>query len=182
VEEELPLTPAMIDWAQSPIFRPGLRSVSSLVIFVFLLCFTAPAFLSAVVLLRHRPLGAGAAVVWAVAGVAAIGFVYAGLRSARLVRRDLARGIYVRWTGPFTLRLVNSGLRASKGLEVKAGGRTLRTGGGDTHLPPPGIYNGTVEYLPASNTLCEVRTGQGTLLWSQFVLTDSLGAASPPSG
>ena len=35
-------------------------------------------------------------------------------------------------------------------------------------LPPIGLNSGTVDYLPASNTLCEVRNEQGVLLWSLF--------------
>src|ERR1700730_10809879 len=99
-EQELPLTPAMTDYAQSPVFRRGVGSVTSLVSFVLVLCFAAPAFISFVMLLQHRPLGAGAAVVWVLFGLLASGLIYAGLRNARLVRRDLAGGVYVRWTGP----------------------------------------------------------------------------------
>jgi hypothetical protein len=44
MDQELPLTPAMIDYAQSTALRKG--NVNSLVIFVLVLCFTAPAFLS----------------------------------------------------------------------------------------------------------------------------------------
>jgi hypothetical protein len=93
MEEELPLTPAMIDYAQSPVFRKGIGSVTSLVIFVLVLCFAAPAFISFVSFLQHRPFGPGAAVAWVFFGLLACGFVYAGLRSNRLVKRDLAMGI-----------------------------------------------------------------------------------------
>jgi hypothetical protein len=183
-EQELPLTPAMTDYAQSPVFRRGVGSVTSLVSFVLVLCFAAPAFISFVMLLQHRPLGAGAAVVWVLFGLLASGLIYAGLRNARLVRRDLAGGVYIRWTGPFTTRVVRFGLWApSQGFAVEAGGRTLGTEGGVLRLPPIGFNSGTVDYLPASNTLCEVRNEQGTLLWSLFGTTsDSLGPGSTPPG
>lgn len=179
VEQELPLTPAMIDYAQSPIYRKGIGSVASLVGFVLVLWFAAPAFLTGMMFLEHRPLGAGAVFVWVLCGLAAGGFIYAGLRGNRLVRRDLAAGVYVRWSGPFTTRVVYVGTRGSKGFVVEAGGRKLRTGA-VRRLPPTGFNSGTVDYLPASNTLCEVRNEQGTLLWSLFVRSDLLGNNPPP--
>ncbi len=184
MEQELPLTPAMIDYAQSPVFRKGTGSVTSLVIFVLVLCFAAPAFISFVMFLQHRPLGPGAAVVWVFFGLLACGLIYLGFQNARLIRRDLAGGVYVRWTGPFTTRVVHFGYYApSKGFVVEAGGRTLGTEGGVLRLPPIGFNSGTVDYLPASNTLCEVRNEQGALLWSLFGTTDdSPGPASPPPG
>jgi hypothetical protein len=181
-EQELPLTPAMTDYALSPVFRKGIGSVISLVTFVLVLCFAAPAFISFVMFLQHRPLGAGAAVVWVLFGLAASGLIYAGLWSNRLVRRDLAGGVYVRWTGPFTTRVVRIGLRGSKGFVLQAGGRELWSGA-VYRLPPIGFNSGTVDYLPTSETLCEVRNEQGTLLWSLFVnIGDSLAPGSTPPG
>ncbi len=175
----MPLTPAMIDYAVSPVFRKGLGTVVSLVSFVLVLCFTGPAFLSVVTVLEHRTLGPGAALVWVLFGLAAGGLIYAGLRGTRLVRRDLAGGVYVRWTGPFTTRMVSVGSRVSKGFVVKAGGRELASGA-VLRLPPIGPNSGTVDYLPASGTLCEVRNEQGALLWSLFVRSDSIAPPSPP--
>jgi hypothetical protein len=182
MEQELPLTPDMIDYAQSPVFRKGIGSVTSLVVFVLVLCFAAPGFISFTMFLQHRPLGPGAVVVWVLFGLLASGFIYSGLQNARLIRRDLAGGVYARWTGPFTTRVVRR-LRGSDGFAVEAGGRTLGPEGGVRRLPPIGFNSGTVDYLPASNTLCEVRNEHGALLWSLFGTTgDSLGPASPPPG
>ena len=180
MEQELPLTPAMIDYARSPVFRKGKGNVASLVIFVLVLCFAAPAFITFVSVLQHRPLGPGAALVWVLFGLAGSGLIYLGLRNARLVRRDLAGGVYVRWTGPFTTRVVNIGYRGAKGFVVEAGGRKLGSGA-VLRLPPMVFSSGTIDYLPASNTLCEVRNERGALLWSLFIRSDSLGpAASRP--
>lgn len=182
MEQEFPLTPAMADYAQSPVFRKGIGSVTSLVIFVLVLCFAAPAFLTFVMVLQHRPLGPGAPLVSVLFGLFACGLIYGGLRNARLVRRDLAGGIYLRWTGPFTTRVVNIGYRGSKGFVVAAGSRKFESGA-VLRLPPIGFNSGTVDYLPASNTLCEVRNEQGALLWSLFGTTsDSPAPASPPPG
>jgi hypothetical protein len=171
MEQKLPLTPAMIDYARSPDFRTGKANLTSWVIFVLVLCFTAPAFLTFVTLVKHRPLGPGAAVVWVLFGLLASGLIYLWLRGNRMVRRDLAAGVYVRWTGPFTTRVYPIGIYGSKGFVVQAGGRKLRSGD-VLRLPPIGLNSGTVDYLPASNTLCEVRNEQGVLLWSLF---DSTG-------
>lgn len=150
-------------------------------VFVLVLCSTAPAFLSVVSFLQHRPIGPGAAVVWVVFIGLGSGLTYLGLRYSRLVSRDLAGGVYVRWTGPFTTRVVRVG-RFSKGLEVEAGGRKL-DGVVPLRLLRIGFNSGTVDYLPASKTLFEVRNEQGALLWSRFVTTgDSLGPGSPPPG
>jgi len=172
-EQKLPLTPAMIDYAQSPIFRKGIRSAASLVSFALFFCFAAPAVLTFVTLVKRAPLGLGVAVVlWVVFGLFAYGFINGGLRGARLMRRDLAGGVYVRWTGPFTTRIYRSGLWSPAwGFVVEAGDRELDSGTGVQHLPPVGLNSGTVEYLPASNTLCEVRNERGALLWSLFGAT-----------
>jgi hypothetical protein len=179
MEQELPLTPAMTDYAQLTALRTG--NVTSLVIFVLVLCSTAPAFLSFVLFFQHRPLGPGLVVVWGVfIGLGGL-LIYLGLRYARLVSRDLAGGVYVRWTGPFTTRVVY-GTRLSKGFEVEAGGRKLESVV-PRRLPPIGFNNGTVDYLPASKTVFEVRNEQGALLWSRFVTTgDSLEPTSLPPG
>ena len=157
----------MIDYAQSQDFRKS--NVISLVLFVFVLCSAAPAFLTFVVFAQHRPVGPGVLVPWVVFGLAGSGFIYLGLRGLRFVSRDLAGGVYTRWSGPFTTRVVRVG-RFSKGLEVEAGGHKL---GGVVELRviPIGINSGTVDYLPASKMMFEVRNEQGVLLWSRFVMT-----------
>jgi hypothetical protein len=179
MEQEFPLTPAMTDYAQSISLRKG--NVASLVIFALVLSCAAPAFISFVMFLQHRPLGPGAAVVWVVFIGLGTGLIYAGLRNARLVSHDLAGGVYVRWTGPFTTRVVRVG-RFSKGLEVEASGGKLY-GVVPLGLLPIGFNSGTVDYLPASKMLFEVRNDQGALLWSPFVTAgDSRGPASPQAG
>jgi hypothetical protein len=166
MKQELPLTPAMIDYARSSAFRKGMGS-TSWVGFVLVLCFIAPAFFTVALFLRHRPVGLGVAVLWIACGLLFCGFIYLGLKGARLVRRDLAGGVYVRGTGPFSTRLYN--IDRFEGFVVHAGGRELSS---DMLPPPPiGDNNGTVDYLPASNVLCEVRNEQGAVLWSLFDTT-----------
>jgi hypothetical protein len=180
MEQELPLTPAMIDYAQSQAFRKG--NVISMVIFLLVFCCTAPAFLTFVLLVQHRPLGPGLAVAWVVFGLAGSGMIYLGLRGARVVSRDLAGGVYVRWTGPFTTRVVwVEAYRKRKGLEVEAGGSKL--GSVPLELLPIGYNSGTIDYLPASRHMLELRNDQGAVLWTRLVTTDdSLGPPSPPPG
>jgi hypothetical protein len=179
MEQELPLTPAMIDYAKSISLRKG--NVASLVIFALVFSSAAPGFLSFVMFFQHRPLGPGAAVVWVLFIGLGTGLIYLGIRGARLVSRDLAGGVYVRWTGPFTTRVVRVG-RYSKGFELEVGGHKLQSNGLLPQLPI-GFNSGTVDYLPASEALLEVRNEQGALLWSRFDTTnESLGPASPPPG
>jgi hypothetical protein len=109
------------------------------------------------------------------------GLLYMGLRFASLVSRDLGGGVYVHWTGPFTTRVVRDG-RYSKALEVEAGGRKLE-GAVSLRLLPVGFNSGTVDYLPASRSMFEVRNEQGAVLWTRLVTTgDSPELASPPPG
>jgi len=105
-----------------------------------------------------------------------------GLRGARVVSRDLAGGVYVRWTGPFTTRVVwVEAYRKRKGLEVEAGGSKL--GSVPLELLPIGYNSGTIDYLPASRHMLELRNDQGAVLWTRLVTTDdSLGPPSPPPG
>ena len=162
------MTPAMIDYAQSPVFRKGWTSLASLVSFAFVLCFAIPAFFTFTTIVKHRPLGSGGVFLWVLCGLAASALIYGGLGYNRSVRRDLAGGVYIRWSGPFTTRVVRFGTRGAKGFEVDAGGRRLGPGTAVRRLPPIGFNSGTVDYLPASNLLCEVRNEQGTLLWGLF--------------
>jgi hypothetical protein len=176
MEQEFPLTPAMTDYAQSISLRKG--NVTSLVIFALVLSCSLPAFLTFVMFVKHRPLGLGTAIVWVLFIGLGAGLIYVGLRYARVVSQDLAGGVYVRWTGPFTTRVVRVG-RFSKGLEVQVGGHNLY---GVVPLPliPVGFNSGTVDYLPASKMLFEVRNEQGALLWSPLDTTgDSPGPVSP---
>src|SRR6476660_5943569 len=104
MEQELPLTPAMIDYAQSQDFRIG--NIASLVTFWLVFSCTAPAFLTFISLVQHRPVGTVLAVVWVAFGLGGSVVIYLGLEGLRTVSRDLAGGVYVRWTGPFTTRVV----------------------------------------------------------------------------
>jgi hypothetical protein len=179
MEQELPLTAAMTDYAQSISLRKG--NVASLVIFALVLSSAAPGFITFVMFLQHRPLGPGAAVVWVLCAGLGAGLIYLGLRYARLVSRDLAGGVYLRWSGPFTTRVVR-GSRLYKGFEVEAGGSQLERVV-PLRLPPIGFNTGTVDYLPASKMIFELRDERGAVLWSRLDTTDdSLGPPSPPPG
>ncbi len=69
--------------------------------------------------------------------------------------------------------------RGFTSVQVEAGGRKL------SNLDAPALYSigsssGTVDYLPVSGTVLEVRNEQGALLWSRLVTpTDSPGPSSP---
>lgn len=179
MEQELPLTPAMTDYAQSISLRKG--NVAGLVIFVVVFSSTLPAFLTFVSFFQHRLVGPVIAVLWVVFAGLGGGMMYLGLQFASSVSRDLAGGVYVRWTGPFTTRVVRDG-RYSEGLVVEAGGRRLE-GVLPLRLLPTGFNSGTVDYLPASKSLLEIRNEQGALQWSRLVAVGDLpGLASPPPG
>jgi len=169
MEQELPLTPAMIDYAQSQDFRMG--NIASLVTFWLVFSCTAPAFLTFVSLVKHRPVGTVLAVVWVVFGLGGSVVIYLGIQGLRTVSRDLAGGVYVRWTGPFTTRVVPMG-RYSKALEVKAGGSKLGTVPVD--LFPVGFNIGMIDYLPASKHMLVIRSEQGAVLWTRLDATESL--------
>ncbi len=179
MQQELPLTPAITEYAQSISLRKG--NVAGQVIFVLIFCSTLPAFLSFLSLFDHRLVGPVIAVMWVVFAGLGGGLLYLGLRFASLVSRDLGGGVYVRWTGPFTTRVVRDG-RYSKALEVEAGGCRLE-GALPLRLIPIGFNRGTVEYLPASKSMFEVRDEHDAVLWTRLVTTrDSRVPASPPPG
>jgi hypothetical protein len=176
MEQEMPLTPAMIDYAQSASLRKG--NVASMVVFAVLLTCAIPAFFSFTMFMQHRPLGVGAVIVWIVCIGLAIGLIYFEIRGAREVSRDLAGGVCMRWSGPYTTRVVRVG-RYSKGLAVDAGGSRLY-GVVPLGLLPTGFNSGTVDYLPRCKMLFEVRNEQGALLFSAFGTAGDSIAASPP--
>jgi hypothetical protein len=94
---------------------------------------------------------------WVIGGV----FVYIVLSDARREGRDLAGGVFTRWTGPFTTRPVKGT------IQVVVDGRHLQT----TIAPP--LYSiksaaGIVDFLPASGVLLAVRDESGQLVWSRL--------------
>ena len=177
MEQELPLTPAIADYARAISLRKG--NVAGQVLFVLIFSSTLPAFLFFVSLFQHHLVRPVIAVIWVVFVGLGGGLLYMGLRFASLVSRDLAGGVFVRWTGPFTTRVVRSG-RYSKALAVEAGGRALE-GALPLRLLPVGFNSGTIDYLPTSNSMFEVRNEHGSVVWTRLVTTgDSPVPASPP--
>jgi hypothetical protein len=176
VQEERPLTPAMTAYAQANSLRKN--STIQLVIFVLFFVSIIPAIMSIFLYSQHRLFQLETAIIWLLfLGLFGGGTIFLVLHGDSLVSRDLAGGLYARWTGPFTTRMVyGHGLTS---VQVEAGGRKLPT------LVAPALYSigsssGTVDYLPVSGTLLEVRNEQGALLWTRLVTTtpDSPGSAA----
>lgn len=80
----------------------------------------------------------------------------------------------MRWTGPFTTRVVRV-RRFSKALQVEAGDSKLEVV--PLELIPVGFNSGTIDYLPASKTMFEIRNEQGALLWSRLFTTERFARA-----
>ena len=177
MQEERPLTPAMTAYAQANSLQKD--TTIQLVIFVLFFVSIIPAIMSVALYSQHRLFQPATALIWLLfLGLFGGGTIYLVLHGDSLVSRDLAGGQYARWTGPFTTRMVYG--RGVTSVQVEAGARKLPT------LVAPALYSigagsGTVDYLPVSGTLLEVRNEQGALLWTRLVTTaDSPGPALPP--
>ena len=82
------------------------------------------------------------------------------------MRRDLASGRYVRWTGSFTTHVFH-GRYGSWAVQVEIGGRKLSNVAA-SELKSDGSGIGSVDYLPVSGNLLEVRDQSGHILWSRL--------------
>jgi hypothetical protein len=165
MKQELALTPEMTAYAQ----RNSLRKDTTIQLVIFVLFFVSiiPAIFSIALYSQHRLFQIATAIIWLVfLGLFGGLTIFLVLHGESLVSRDLAGGLYVRWTGPFTIQTVSG--HGFTSVQVEAGGRKL------ANLDPSALYpigsiSGTVDYLPVSRTVLEVRNEQGAVLWSRFV-------------
>lgn len=133
----------------------------------FTLAFAAiiPGIFSVAFFVEHRLLNRATAIIWAIfLGLGGL-LVFGLLHDARLMSRDLAGGVYVRWTGPFTTRLIST--RAGTAVQVEVDGRKLPSTFAPS-LNPVRSGVGTVDYLPTSGTLLEVQDGHDRVLWRRL--------------
>jgi hypothetical protein len=106
----------------------------------------------------------GTAIIWstflALGGLTAWGV----LHDTEQERRDLLGSIFARSIGPFSVKVTYS--KAGTSVQVVVGGRTLS--GNAVSLMSIESGSGTVDYLPISGDLLEVRDESGEVLWSRF--------------
>src|SRR5207245_1788933 len=98
--------------------------------------------------------------VWILFWVVGAGFAYVMLQDAARERRDLAGGVFTRWIGPFAVRQFRTV------VQVVVNGRKLQTLAAPLELTESG--SGTVDYLPTSGMLLELRDESGQVLWSRL--------------
>lgn len=161
--QELALTPEIRDYLETN--TRLLRNPLPTVLFIFALAAALPGLLSVAMLVGGRLLNRFTPVMWAfflgLGGLVSVGVI----RDLELEKRDLNGGLYVRWTGPFSVRVFRNRVGAS--ATVVVGGRSLRA---VMAAPLQAIQEGTgtVEYLPVSGELLEVRGGSGEVIWSRL--------------
>jgi hypothetical protein len=161
--QQLPLTQDMTSFLNSDVAIAKNPFQTVLVILGF--AAVIPAFFSVVFILQSNLFNLGTAIIWAtclgLGGLIAWGM----LHDIGLERRDLLGGVFARSTGPFSVKVIYSKVGTS--VRVVVGSRAL-----------PGVFaqplesiasaTGTVDYLPVSGDLLEVRDESGQLLWSRF--------------
>ncbi|HEV2415129.1 MAG TPA: hypothetical protein VGX27_09985 [Candidatus Dormibacteraeota bacterium] len=120
-----------------------------------------PAIFTVVVLLQGRPVMPGLPIVWIPFWVIGALLAFLAIDDAARQDRDLARGVFVRWTGPFKV------LPVRFTVQVVVDHRRLQT-----VLAPPlqtiKSGEGTVDYLPVSGMLLAVRDASGRVIWSRL--------------
>jgi hypothetical protein len=119
-----------------------------------------PAIFTVIVLLQGQRFNPGWLSVWILFWVVGGAFAYVMLQDAARERRDLAGGVFTRWIGPFAVRQFRTV------VQVVVDGRKLQTLAAPLELTESG--SGTVDYLPTSGMLLELRDESGQLLWSRF--------------
>jgi hypothetical protein len=81
--------------------------------------------------------------------------------------REFAEGMFTRYRGPFSVILYPNGIGDNK-VAVVVNGRPLRPTVAKPLESIAAPETGTVDYLPLSRTLLEVRDAAGHILWSRF--------------
>jgi hypothetical protein len=163
VRQELPLTASMTVYARAHSYSRGVAFQTAVV--VLAVAALIPAILSIILLIQRDFLNPATAILWAIfLGLGCV-VVLGATHEARLVSRDLAGGVYTRWTGPYTVRMISS--RYGSAAQVDVGGRKL------SNVAAPPLYairqaTATVDYLPVSGTLLEVADEAGRVIWSRL--------------
>ena len=119
-----------------------------------------PAIFTVIAFVQRRPFIPVGVIVWFLFWVVGGAFAYVMLQDAVRERRDLAGGVFTRWIGPFAVRQFRTV------VQVVVDGRKLQTLAAPLELTECG--SGTVDYLPTSGMLLELRDESEQVLWSRF--------------
>jgi hypothetical protein len=158
LKQQLPITPAVSDFIRSD--SAMANNPRKLILVSFAVTSIVPAIFTVIVLLQGRQFHPEWAIVWILFWVVGGIFDFVVLSDAARERRDLAGGVFTRWVGPFAVRQLRTA------VQVVVDGRKLQTLAAPLQLTESG--SGTVDYLPTSGMLLELRDESGQVLWSRF--------------
>ena len=172
--QQLPLTPEMSVFLQSdaeaaahPVQTVlGILSFASVIPAVFTVVFALERILLVSLFFWAMFLALGAIMAVSV------------LHDARQERRDLYSGVFHRAAGRFSIKLNQT--KGGPLVQLLLDGRSLKS----VSAPPLesiGSLTGSVDYLPVSGDLLEVRDESGQVLWSRFPATTPAPAAAVQS-
>jgi hypothetical protein len=159
LSEQLPITPAIADFLRSEMALA--KSPVKLILGTFAVTSVLPAAFTVFMLVQGRRFDPEWLIVWVLLWVIGGVFVYIVLSDASREGRDLAGGVFTRWTGPFTTRPVKAT------IQVVVDGRRLQT---TNALPLYSIKSATgiVDFLPFSGVVLAVRDESGQVVWSRL--------------
>jgi hypothetical protein len=158
MNEQLPITPAVAKFLLSD-SAPG-RNPLKLILISLAVASVLPAIFTVILLVEGRRFNPEWLIVWILFWVIGGTFAFFAVSDSSHERRDLEGGVFIRWIGPFAVRRVRGA------VQVVVDGRKLQTL--FAALEPTESGTGTVDYLPTSGMLLQVRDGSGQLLWSRF--------------
>jgi hypothetical protein len=158
MNQQLPITPAIADFIRSD--SALARNPLKLILISFAITSVIPAIFTVTFLLQGQKFNPEWSILWIVFWVAGGGFAFVVLSDSARERRDLQGGVYTRWVGPFAIRQFRNA------VQVVVEGRKLQTLAAP--LVPTESCQGTVDYLPTSGALLELRDESGQVLWSRF--------------
>jgi len=161
--EQLPLTPEMTAFLHSEADQAG--HPARIVVPVVGATAAVPFVFSVIFLVQGRLLNWWVPVAWVFFLGLGAAFSWGLVSQTRLEVRDLAGGMFTRAAGLFTVATYSN--RAGTSMVVTVGGRALK---GVCARPLESIDAavGTVDYLPVSGDLIEVRDESGHVLWTRF--------------
>lgn len=167
MNRELPFTTAVGEYVrqQASIGKSPLRVIAIALGVASVL----PAILTVVYAARGFAIDFTLGIVWTASWVVGAVFAFVIVRDAARERRDIAGGVFMRWSGPFSTRAVGRAAAA----QVEVGGRKLATAPARA-LEYLGQTTGTVDYLPVSGLLLEVRDESGKVLYSALPTSDQM--------
>lgn len=161
--QQLPFTPPIAEWLKAQIAHSPAANPLPFLALDFGIASIPPAILTVILRPTDNTPRLTVVALWGLAWAIAVLIAFVMFADEIQKRRDLRGGVFIRWTGPFDIRVVGR----YNSVEVRAGSRALSVESGRQLLLSIQPGSGVVDYLPVSGTLLDLYDESGQILWSR---------------